>query len=368
MASIGFAKVVKGALVGGLAVAALGAGWGAATAEGDGSAAALDWLASQQDGTTGLVRSFAIPADDPDRGLAPLSFAYDDALAALAFTAGGETRRAARVLDGLQDLQAVDGSLPFAYDTAAGVVASELRRSGTLAWVGYAAVRYEQVTGDDQFRGLATGIADYLVTLQVASWNGHATSDQRYGSVLGGPDVEWASTEHNIDAYFFLRDLSRLPGASAYRPMANMIGDSLWAHHWDAWRQRFFQGVTTGWPDPTRALDLSSWGGLFWLAHGRGDLALQARVSMEEFRVENAAVTRSTDPDRYNTTFSSAGPFAGYKPYMPDPGVESAPMSSGARAAGARCCCASGSARTSPPTSSRCARCSRSTLRAATCR
>ncbi len=237
-----------------------------------------------------------------------------------------------------------------------------MRRSGTLAWAGYAAVRYEQVTGDDRFRPLATGIADYLVTLQVASWNGHAPSDPRYGSVLGGPDVDWASTEHNIDAYFFLRDLGRLPGASGYRAMANMVGDSLWGHHWDSWRERFFQGVTTSWPDPTRALDLSSWGGLFWLAHGRADLAAQARVSLDEFRVEGAAVTRSTDPNSYNTTFAGAGPLRRLQALPARSGRrERRRTSSGARAAGAPCCCASGSARTSPPTSPRCARCRRST-------
>ncbi len=87
-ASISFALAVKGALAGALVVAVLGAGGGAATAD-DGTGAALGWLASQQDATTGLVRSFDIPSDDPDRALAPLSFTYDDALAALAFTTAG---------------------------------------------------------------------------------------------------------------------------------------------------------------------------------------------------------------------------------------------------------------------------------------
>jgi hypothetical protein len=326
MGSWSYMRGLKTIVMATLAAASVAVGLGGSPAQADdGTAAALGWLASQQDARSGLVRSFAIPADDPDRALAPLAFTYDGALAALAFTAAGDTRRAAQVLEGLADIQAVDGSLPFAYDTGAGAVVSELRRTGTIAWAGYAAVRYEQVTGDDSFRGFAEGIADYLGTLQVASWNGHPTSDQRYGSILGGPDVEWASTEHNIDAYFFLRDLGRLPGESRYTPMASAVGDSLWLHHWDFWRERFFQGVSTGWPDPTRALDLSSWGGLFWLAHGRADLAGHARASMEEFRVDGAAVTRSTGVDDYNTTFAAPGPFSGYKPYMPDPGVESAP-------------------------------------------
>lgn len=293
----------------------------------DGSAAALAWLAARQDaaGPSGLVRSFTIPADDPDAGLATLSFTYDDGLAAIAFLAGGEQRRARRVLEGLESLQAADGSLPFAYDTAAGVVASPLRRSGAIAWAGQAAVSYEQATGDDRFRAFAEGVADHLLSLQVTVANGASPADPRLGSVRGGPDVIWASTEHNVDAFFFLRDLSRLEGSEAYAPAAVAVGSSLLEHHWDAWRGRFFQGVTTGWPDPTRALDLSSWGGLFLLAARRADLAWQARATLEEFRVEGAAVVRSTDPDRWNTTYAAPGPFAGYKPYLPDPGVEGAP-------------------------------------------
>lgn len=200
-----------------------------------------------------------------------------------------------------------------------------MRRSGTIAWAGYAAVRYEQLTGDGRFRTFAERVAGYLLSLQVTTANGYAATDQRYGSIVGGPDVSWESTEHNVDAYFLLRDLARLPGEAAYAPYANMVGDSLFLHHWDAWRQRFFQGVTTSWPDPTRALDLSSWGGLLLLALGRRDLASQARATLDEFRVEGAAVTPSTDPERHNTAYAAAGPFAGYKPYAPGPGVEDPP-------------------------------------------
>lgn len=318
------------ALAATLVVTALAAALAPAAARADdpdGTVAALAWLAARQDaaGPSGLPRSFTIPPDDPDAGLATLSFTYDAGLAAIAFTAAGEHRRAARVLEGLEALQATDGSLPFAYDTAAGVVASPLRRSGAIAWAGYAAVRYEQETGDDRFRAFAEGVADHLLSLQVTVANGASPADPRLGSVRGGPDVTWASTEHNVDAFFLLRDLSRLEGSEAYAPAAAAVGTSLLEHHWDAWRGRFFQGVTTGWPDPTRALDLSSWGGLFLLAAGRADLAWVARTTLEEFRVEGAAVVRSTDPDRWNTVFAAPGPFAGYKPYLPDPGVEGAP-------------------------------------------
>jgi hypothetical protein len=311
-----------------MTLAALGWGPVAAARADDGSGDALAWLAARQDagGGTGLVRSFTIPAGDPDRALSPLSFTYDDGLAALAFLAGGETTRAHDVLAGLASIQAPDGSLPFAYDTTAHVVASELRRSGAIAWAGYAAVRYEQATGDRAFRAFAEGVGDWLIDHQVTATNGFASTDQRYGSVLGGPDVEWASTEHNVDAYFFLRDLGRLPSAGEqYAPAANAIADSLVFHHWDYWRGRFFTGVTTSWPDPTRALDVSSWGGLFMLAIGRADLAAQAAATLSDFDVTGKPVVASTDLDRYNTTYSSLGPFAGYRGYAGDPGTDDPP-------------------------------------------
>lgn len=311
-----------------LAGLALGAVAASTARAADGTDAALAWLAAQQDtgGSSGLLRSFTVPADDPDRGLAPLSFVYDDAVAVLAFLAGGEDDRARRVLAGLASIQAADGSLPFSFDTAAGVVASPVRRSGALAWAGYAAVRYEAETGDGQFRVFAEALGDYLLGLQVNTANGYSAGDQRYGSILGGPDVTWASTEHNVDAYFFLRDLGRLPGAGQqYAPAANAIADSLVFHHWDYWRRRFFTGVTTSWPDPTRALDVSSWGGLFLLAIGRSDLAVQAAATLGEFAISGKSVASSVDLDRYNATYAAPGPFAGYRAYAGDPGTENPP-------------------------------------------
>lgn len=140
-------------------------------------ASSVDWLASQQE--TGLVRSFAVPQNDPDYGcesdgtqqagcrLSQRSFIYDDALAVLAFLGANRSDRARAILTQLAKLQSDDGSLPFSVDGYLGPVVDDYRRTGALAWVGYAAVQYEFKTRSGEFRPCAERIASYLQSLQV---------------------------------------------------------------------------------------------------------------------------------------------------------------------------------------------------------
>ncbi len=296
-------------------------------------------------GFRGLPRSLFIPRDDPDYGypgdatrrsgyrLEQRSFAYDAALAALVFTQAEDFSRAQEILRRLSELQQADGSLSFSYDVFLGDVADRYVRSGALAWVGTAAVEYERATGDQAYRPLAEGIARYLLGKQVTEANGYERSDPRYGSVLGGegryladyeyvPEaIAWASTEHNIDAYFFLRDLGYVTKASEYAAAADLVKQSLLTNHWNAALGRFDQGVG----DPARALDLVSWGGLFLRAVGEADKARQQLTLLSEFRVEETGVETSGDPESYNQTYRADGPIGGYKPYAESPGTYDAP-------------------------------------------
>jgi hypothetical protein len=332
----------------------------------------VGWLASQQEraegyGNTcdeplystewgddplcaGLVRSFAIPQDDPDYGyhagdgthrvgsrLERRSFVYDDALAVLAFLSANRGERAHAILTQLANLQSDDGSLPFSVDSHLGHVADDYRRTGALAWVGYAAVRYEFEIGTDEFRPFAERLANYLQTLQVTRSNGFLTDDPRSGSVLAGrgrydsaynffdTPMTFASTEHNIGAYFFLRDLAYLTGDVQHREAVHLIKHSLLAHHWDAADQRFYEGISLVGPEAGRALDLSSWGGLFLLAVGETDGARAVARTLSDFHVCAVSVGLSSDMDSFNQTFSSPGPFDGYKPYAPSPGYDTPP-------------------------------------------
>lgn len=297
----------------------------------------------------GLVRSFWIPQSDPDYGyvgdathrsgyrLEQRSFLYDDALAILAYLQDGNATRARDVLTQLAQLQAGDGSFVFSYDTFLGRFADEYRRTGAMAWLGYAAVQYEIATGDRQFRNLATRLADHLTSLQVTADRGYAADDPRYGSILGGHGsydsdyvfhdtaIPWVSTEHNIDAYFFLRDLAYVSHDDRYAGAADLVKGSLLTNHWDGAHQRFFQGVSLDGPDSGQALDLYSWGGLFLLAVGQEAKARALADQMQAFEVTVPGVQTSTDPESYNVTYATDQPITGYRPYLESPGYPDPP-------------------------------------------
>jgi uncharacterized repeat protein (TIGR01451 family) len=93
--------------------------------------------------------------------------------------------------------------------------------------------------------------------------------DPSTGSATGGPDVDWLSTEHNLDAYFFLRDVGLLTGNTSYRDAAGRIKQSLLTNHWNASYGCFQQGIG----DTTKSLDAASWGVLFLLSIGQRDKA-----------------------------------------------------------------------------------------------
>ncbi|GAB3070490.1 hypothetical protein ACFOU0_09090 [Salinicoccus sesuvii] len=249
-----------------------------------------------------LIRSYHVPLDDPDNtaGIDSRSWIYDDALAVMAFSMSGDYGRASGILSSLTQLQNPDGSLAFSYDIYSGP-SDTTKRSGSIAWVGDAVVKYEETFGDASYRGLATRIADYLLKQQ----------DPTTGSIRGGPDVGWYSTEHNIDAYFFFRNLGYLTGNENYMNTANEIQNALLIHHWNHDEERFNQGIG----DPSAALDTNSWGAIFLEAIGRFDLSETATAYLDRFEVNNASMRLSGDANSYNMSYQTSAPLFGYKPY-----------------------------------------------------
>lgn len=260
----------------------------------------------------GLVRSYFIPQNDPrySVSLANRSWIYDDALAALSFTKAGDKALAASILSALSALQNADGSLDFSYDVTTGSLGA-VKRSGAIAWAGYAAVEYDKAFGDATYRALATKAADFLLTQQSLAT----------GSVKGGPDVAWYSTEHNVDAYFFFRDLGRLTGVQKYLDAANAVKTALLGAHWNGAENRFNQGID----DPASALDTNSWGGIFLDAIGRGDLAAGAAEYTNRFLVTGETMPFSSAVNSYNMTYTTSVPLTGFKPYLVDASYPDAP-------------------------------------------
>lgn len=158
-----------------------------AVAQGAPAPEPVAFAAQASPGPLSLVRSFDLPASDPEyERLANLSWTYDNALAALAFIARGERARAETLLDQLLRLQRDDGALAFAYDVRTGAGSGQIR-SNALAWAGIAAVAYRDRYKSSRYDALVAGPARYLLDARRPD-----------GLVPGGPDVKWVSTQHNI--------------------------------------------------------------------------------------------------------------------------------------------------------------------------
>jgi hypothetical protein len=220
---------------------------------------------------------------DPEAGRLAI---YDSALVALVLLRAGERERAARVLLGLAALQDEQGGLPFSFALPAPDRAARYERAGAIAWVGYAAVEYLDADAAgpsrDPILELAHRAARWLLRRQV-----RADGDPRDGLILGGfgtlrydvagdsvrevlvpGEVPWASVEHNVDSFFFLRGLSRLTGVEDYGAAATRVARALVSRAWNEAHGQLVEGLSPEGPDDTPALDCASWGSVFLDAAG----------------------------------------------------------------------------------------------------
>jgi hypothetical protein len=256
-----------------------------------------------------LVRSYDIPADDPSATrLANLSWTYDSAVAAIAFDSYGATYAAQELLDQLKALQRTDGSLDFAYDVSDGDSVQQFR-TGTIAWVGYAAMMHKLRTGNGKYNSLISGVADWLLTRQSATT----------GLLTGGPDVSWVSTQNNMVAYLFFSLLATDPvgslKASDVTAAANKIAagiDSRLTITPAPGQLGFVQGLN----DPLRPLDAQTLGVMYLSARNRTADAAKVRGYIDAgFAVTNRTIVKSSATSTYNMTYAANGPFTGYRPY-----------------------------------------------------
>jgi hypothetical protein len=153
----------------------------------------------------------------------------------------------------------------------------------------------------DRILDLARRTARYVTDRQITD-----PEDPRYGLATGGfgsyelrvdetgtvrevydpSDISWTSGEHNIDAFFLLRDLYHLTGEEEYRESAELVAtglESLW--HPEA--RQLIRGIHD---DRTRdevlPLDTASWGAMFFLARDDTDrAATMLSAADERFRV-----------------------------------------------------------------------------------
>ena len=255
-----------------------------------------------------LVESYLPP--EGDRGGDPVrgrGWTYDSAITAAAYAAHGKLDAAGALLDAMQALQREDGALESSYDLRSGEGAGPLR-SGTQAWVGLAALEWRGRTCSGRHDRLIAGLARWLLA--------HRMADT--GLVIGGPDVAWASTEHNLEARAFLAGVvAALTGGRKCPPgLDGVSSDPLLADAKEA-VERLDSAIAThlfagdhmrqGLHDDARPIDVQALGILWLLGHGREDDA--------------RAVARYADATMWVTGRTVDWPgaegqrFSGYKPF-----------------------------------------------------
>jgi hypothetical protein len=312
----------------------------------DWAAAGKLWLEEQ------VTPNRLVPDPDPSRRRLLLSYTispekfprrfhrsatYDNALAALAFLIQGERDRAAFTLHALARLVRPDGSLWFSYNTGNDWPSeadheSALIRAGAVGWVGYALtfyLKHEPPCAGNRgcarerafFLATAVRLAKYLATLQVNDASdardglvrlGYGTIDLAYSArtnevieLYRDEPARGISTENNISAWFFLRQLADMTGEARWSQAAERIRRGLLRSLWNEGAGEFNRGFkSSGAPDPVKALDCASWGALFLLAAGETDKARRAIGVIEDY---------------YATRDGEA---AGHRPYFDNPVYE----------------------------------------------
>ncbi|MDD5465571.1 MAG: hypothetical protein PHP73_04415 [Candidatus Omnitrophica bacterium] len=200
------------------------------------------WLKVHQNNRTGLVSSF-----EGDQDIANWSFTYDLALLIQVYTYFGDFDRAKKILEFFaHKAKRENGWFLNAYYVNDGAPAEFIMHSGPNLWVGLAIMQYMQGSKDKSYLGLAESIAQTIIDLQ------NADAD---GGLRGGPEIDWYSTEHNLDAYAFFNMLAKVTGKKKYAQAGQKTITWLLEHTYD----RPDLPVKRGKGDSTIATDTYAW-------------------------------------------------------------------------------------------------------------
>lgn len=283
----------------------------------------------------GSIISFKIPPCDPlsTSNLKTRSFSYDVALAAIAFEMLGSHKKSADLLSKIEGFISSESGIDFSFDAINGALGIRYVRSGAAAWLGYALVYSDRLTH-------AQILAEFMMTRRVS-----IPGDVREGLFRGGfgeikkdrfieKEIEWISTEHNIDTYFFFRDLGvklkkyDLQSAAKYSQVAQELKRLIIQKFWNPNEEHFYRGMSLAGIDKETPLDVQTWGSLFLIAIGEEDKARSAlKFAKKNFFVNQIVVQKELkDKNRLNCQYEClSSPFMGFKPYLDSPEYRSPP-------------------------------------------
>ncbi len=199
-----------------------------------------DWIKSHRNVKTGLVASY-----EGDPSLDNIAFTYDLSLVAQAFLLFGDLESASGILT-FYDTKALQSNGDFfnAYDIRDGSPVESQVHVGPNIWVGIAALQYEHRQKDGKYIALARRVGDRLIGLQDPE-----------GGLKGGPQFEWYSTEHNLDAYAFFGMLHEITGDAKYKIAQNKVFEWIRKYAYSISEGRMNRGKG----DATIATDTFSW-------------------------------------------------------------------------------------------------------------
>ncbi len=274
----------------------------------------------------GLVRSYNVPADDPNwYVLHDRCFIYDQAVAMVAACGMADRAFAERLVDGMLLCQkagtpAVDsraGGFSFSYglnsyepSTGLTPVVDEYYRTGAEMWCAIALGYFVRVFPGSNRAAAAREALVRSLDHQCLNWLNTTPGDYRCNAFQGGkgkyavdysgfdPDfvIEWVSTEHNLDAYFALDLAARLDGVTSgagfsYREIADNLGAKLVASKddaelrgfWNPATNRACQGIdTSSSHDTSHALDCGTWYSILCKAIGTPDAVTKGILALDD--------------------------------------------------------------------------------------
>lgn len=201
-----------------------------------------DWISTHRNRRTGLVISY-----EGDKDYQDWAFTYDEALAAQAFLLFADIEKATSILDFYKDkAKRQNGLFCNAYDAQTGGPVEYIVSSGPNIWIAISATKLAKCTNNASYLKLAEDIADIMISMQ-------RRSDD--GGIKGGPDVEWVSTEHNMDAYALFGMLYELGKEKKYKQAQGTTLSWLKESAYNKPQGRFNRGKG----DSTIATDTFSW-------------------------------------------------------------------------------------------------------------
>ncbi|UDL16353.1 hypothetical protein SEA_ZOOMAN_69 [Microbacterium phage Zooman] len=273
---------------------------------------------------TGNLRSYIVEPGQPGYGtaFAEQCYVYDQAVALMAAVAAGQDT-AHLLAQGIMRLQTKTGTHAGAFRFSGRQESPQYGdpayRTGAHAFAVHALLAY-MLAYPQRASSIKPAAEAGLAWLYART----ATSGPAQGLVLGGFGVyspvggggqsfkedyplEWASTEHNIDAYFCYRIAHRVLGGD-WGLRAIALSQTMMSKLWNPTKGRLHQGMGPGGADTADPLDIHSWGAIF--LHHIGEHA-KAEFTMSEEQLEpflHLGIAPNTNiVTGYSTAYNSLG-------------------------------------------------------------